>query len=146
MNFAEIRDIWKSNCRGDPESAIEIYILGVILYETNKNEGEAACSLVLNDNITIIDKESKTIKLHINQKEKENLENLKKKPYVIRSYIKDPNKTKLFLRKKEVARSRAKILIKSNLKSSPASIFLVKDDAGYWKIIEGTSSLLKEIE
>ncbi|MFX0140813.1 MAG: hypothetical protein ACFFDN_44655, partial [Candidatus Hodarchaeota archaeon] len=98
MNFTEIRNIWKTKCRGDPESAIEIYILGVILYEINENEGEAACSLVL----------------HINQKEKQNLEIMKKKPHIIRSYIKNPNNPDLFLRKKEVARSRAKILIQSN--------------------------------
>lgn len=146
MNFTEIREIWKSNCRGEPESAIEVYILGVVLYEKNETEGEAACSLVLNDNLTIIDEKSESIKLHINQKEKENLEILKKKPYIIRSYIKNPNKPTLFLRKKEVARSRAKILIKSNLKSAPALVFLMKDDAGYWKIVEGTSSLLKDIK
>ncbi|MFX1451561.1 MAG: DUF6935 domain-containing protein [Promethearchaeota archaeon] len=146
MNFAEINELWKSRCRGEPESAIEIYILGVLLYEINENEGEAACSLALHKNLTIIDEKKHSIEIRLNQKEKQNLEILKRKPYIIRSYIKDPNNPKLFLRKKEVARSRAKILIKSNLKSPPTSILLIKDEAGYWKIVEGTYSLIEGIE
>ncbi len=146
MNFTEIREIWKSKCRGEPESAIEVYIMGVILYETNETEGKAACSLVLNSNLTIIDEKIEVIDIDINQKEKQIIENLKKNPSIIRSYIKDPSESTLFLRKKEVARSRAKILIKSSLKKTPTTFFLVKDDAGYWKIVEGTSSLLKDIK
>jgi len=137
MNFEEIQKIWELEGRGEPEVAIKIYILAAILYETNEKEGEAACSLILHQKFLIEDNNFPT-KFRLNQQEKQNLEFLKKRPYILRSYFKDINDPKLFLRKKEVARTRAKIIIKSSLKNTPISIFLIKKN-GYWKIIDGTT-------
>ena len=36
MNFAEIKKLWESKGRGEPVTAIEIYMLAAILYETNE--------------------------------------------------------------------------------------------------------------
>ena len=141
MNFKEIREKWKLFGNGEPEVAIEIYILGAILYETNELEGESVCSLVLPK------KELKEDKKYLNnycldQKEKKNLENSKNNPNIIRSYFRNGNNLKLNLRKKEVARGRAKLLIKSKLQNESTEIFLIKEDR-FWKIYKGTEMITK---
>lgn len=144
MNFTEIQKLWKLIGRGEPQTAIETYIMGAVLYKNDEIEGEAACSLIFTPESLIKDNKSPS-GFRLNQQEKQNLNILKKNPDIIRSYIKDINNPKITLRKKEVARSRAKLFIKSNLKDLPIPIILIKEN-GYWKIIDGTLIISNIIE
>ncbi|MHA1379735.1 MAG: hypothetical protein ACTSRG_15300 [Candidatus Helarchaeota archaeon] len=132
MNFEEIKNRWKSSCMGEPEKAIEIFILSAILYETDEKEGEAACSLVIQRKKLEKDKNSPSGYILLKD-EKKILDTLKQNPLIIRSYTSNINNPSLFLRKKEVARSRAKIVFKSKLENMPTSLFLIREDR-YWKI------------
>ena len=74
MNFKEIRRKWESFGYGEPEVAIEIYILGVILFEKNELEGEAVCTLVIPKSKLIQDSKYPN-NFRLDQIEKRNLEN-----------------------------------------------------------------------
>ncbi|MHA1301728.1 MAG: hypothetical protein ACTSO9_20095 [Candidatus Helarchaeota archaeon] len=141
MNFKEVQKRWEQDCRGEPETAILIYILGTLLYEKDQIEGEAVCALTLPKNKLIEDKNFLN-NYRLIKEELQILKKLQSNPKIIRSFITNIENPKLFLRKKEVARLRAKVFIKSKLKNVPTSIYLIKEDR-YWKILNAHEFLLE---
>lgn len=149
VKLAKFKKTWESKGK-DPIEIVKLFMNAVLAHEKDQKNGGYMVSYLIPKEDCVRDNESPSGLMPNPRGVKYFLDQMGKKPNIVRSYCGgtpkngykiDASNISLNIKEKEISGNEAKIVIQSSGKDFPTPLTLKKDDRGYWRISGGISSL-----
>jgi len=149
MKLVEFRKTWETKGK-NPIEVVKLFFDAVLAYEKDQNSGGYMVSYLIPEEDCVKSNESPSGLMPNPKGVKYFLDQMAKKPNVVRSYCGgtpkngykiDEGRISLKIKEKKISGNKAKIVIQSAGKDFPTPLALKKDSKGYWKLSGGISSI-----